>query len=231
MGIELPIVVYTHTDMKDIWPMFFGQLKKYIGNRKVYVAVNEDDKELSDYIRIIYDDSKKYTERWQKILSEITEEIIFFLHEDMILFDKPNFELIEKYYEYVKNGEANSIKLILAGDVFTLSEFDKTLVQNEYSKFSIQPTIVTKEVFKRTLETAGELNIWEFEQKVISTGRDYMVRIGKEKKRGVYHYDSLVFPYTATAINKGKWNYNEYQKELDELFTEYEINPFERGIS
>ena len=52
-----------------------------------------------------------------------------------------------------------------------------------------------------------------------------------KKKRGLYHYDSLVFPYIATAINKGKWNYNEYQKELDELFTEYEINPFERGIA
>ena len=58
-----------------------------------------------------------------------------------------------------------------------------------------------------------------------------MVRIGGERKRGLYHYDSLVFPYIATAINKGKWNYNEYQKELDIFFTEYEINPFERGIA
>ena len=56
MGISAPIIVYTHTDMKDIWPMFFGQLKKYIGDTKVYVAVNEDDTQLSDYIRIIYDD-------------------------------------------------------------------------------------------------------------------------------------------------------------------------------
>ena len=32
MGIGLPIVVYTHTDMKDIWPMFFGQFKKYLEN-------------------------------------------------------------------------------------------------------------------------------------------------------------------------------------------------------
>jgi len=231
MGIDLPIVVYTHTDMKDIWPMFFGQLKKYIGDAKIYVAVNEDDSYLSDYISIIYDDSKKYTERWKQILPQISEEIILFLHEDMILFDSIKSDYIEKYYNYIKNNDANSIKLILAGDIFTQSSFEKTLVQNEYSKFSIQPTIVTKEVFLTTLDNVGQLNIWEFEQAILSTGRDYMVRIGGERKRGLYHYDSLVFPYIATAINKGKWNYNEYQKELDELFTEYELNPFERGIS
>jgi hypothetical protein len=231
MGIELPIVVYTHTDMKDVWPMFFGQLKKYISDRKVYVAVNEDDTQLSDYIRIIYDDSKLYTERWKDILPQIAEEVILFLHEDMILFDNIKFDVIKKYFNYIANNDANSIKLILAGESFNSSDLDNTLVYNEYSKFSIQPTIVKKETFLSILESTGALNIWNFEQAVLATGRDYMVRIGGEKKRGLYHYDSLVFPYIATAINKGKWNYNEYQKELDTLFTEYQINPFERGIS
>lgn len=230
MGINVPIVVYTHTDMKDVWPMFFGQLKKYVGDAKIYVAVNEDDSYLSDYIRIIYDDSKKYTERWKQILSQISEEVILFLHEDMILFDSINIQFIEKYFTYVKNKEVSSIKLILAGETFSESSIDNTLVYNEYSKFSIQPTIVTKQFFTNVLNNVGELNIWDFEQAVAGTGRDYMVRIGGERKRGLYHYDSLVFPYIATAINKGKWNYNEYQNELDKLFTEYEINPFERGI-
>jgi hypothetical protein len=231
MGIELPIVVYTHTDMKDIWPMFFGQFQKYISGVKVYVAVNKKDDTIpSEYIQLHYDDSKKYTERWKEILPQIDEDIIMFLHEDMILFDSVKYEYIERYYNYIKNNDANSIKLILAGETFNKSSFDETLITNEYSKFSIQPTIVTKEVFLSTLNSVGELNIWEFEQAVIATGRDYMVGIGGEKKRGLYHYDSLVFPYIATAINKGKWNYSEYQKELDELFTHYNINPFERGI-
>ena len=89
MGIELPIVVYTHTDMKDVWPMFFGQFKKYIKGYKVYVAVNETDTQIpSDYIQLVYDDSKLYTERWGQILPQIEEEIIMFLHEDMILLSK-----------------------------------------------------------------------------------------------------------------------------------------------
>lgn len=232
MGIELPIVVYTHTDMRDVWPMFFGQFKKYMNGFKIYVAVNkEDDSIPSDYTQIYYDDSKQYTERWKEILPQIKEDIILFLHEDMILFDAPKTEYLERYYKLVKDGEVNSIKLILAGDSFAECTLDETLFYNDYSKFSIQPTIVTKEVFLTTLNSVGKLNIWEYEQAIQSTGRDFMAAIGGEKKRGLYHFDSLVFPYIATAINKGKWNYNEYQKELDTLFTEYQINPFERGIS
>ena len=231
MGISVPIIVYTHTDMKDIWPMFFGQLKKYIGDTKVYVAVNEDDTQLSDYICIIYDDKKQYTERWKEILDKIEEETFMFIHEDMILFDKINFQLLEKYIEYVKNESTESIKLILAGDRFVESAIDKTLVTNEYSKFSIQPTITTKNVFRGHVAIPSPLNIWEFEEAVISSGKDYMVKIGGEKKRGLYHYDSLIFPYVATAINKGKWNLIEYQQELNPMFEEYGINPFERGMS
>jgi hypothetical protein len=210
--------------------MFFGQLKKYIGDTKVYVAVNEDDTQLSDYIRIIYDDTNSYTHRWKEILEQVEEETFMFMHEDMILFDKVDFQYLEKYIGYIKNGLAESIKLILAGDVFDEWPIDKTLVTNEYAKFSIQPTITQKKLFQQLVQNLPPMNIWEFEKAIVSTGRDYMVKVGGERKRGLYHYDSLVFPYTATAINKGKWNMSEYSKELNEMFLEHNINPFERGI-
>ena len=230
MGISVPIIVYTHTDMRDIWPMFFGQLKKYIGDTKVYVAVNEDDTQLSDYIRIIYDDSNQYTQKWKEILEKVEEETFIFLHEDMILFDKVDFQLLEKYIRYVGDGLVESIKLILAGDGFNEWDVDKTLVTNQYAKFSIQPTITRKGVFEELVNNLPPMNIWNFEEAIVSVGRDFMVRLGDEKKRGLYHYDSLVFPYIATAINKGKWNLNEYVDELNPMFEEYNINPFERGI-
>jgi hypothetical protein len=164
-------------------------------------------------------------------LDKIDEETFMFMHEDMILFDKIDFQSLEKYIRYINNESAESIKLILAGDGFIESSIDKTLVTNQYSKFSIQPTITTKKVFREHINTLPKLNIWQFEEAVITHGSDYMVRIGGEKKRGLYHYDSLIFPYVATAINKGKWNLNEYQQELNPMFEEYGINPFERGMS
>jgi hypothetical protein len=230
MGISVPLIVYTHTDMKDVWPMFFGQLKKYIGDTKVYVAVNEEDEFLLEYNQIIYDDSKLYTQRWTEILELIQEETFMFMHEDMILFDKVDFQSLEKYIGYVKDNLAESIKLILAGDRFDEWSVDKTLVTNQYAKFSIQPTITQKKIFQQLVENLPPMNIWEFEEAIVSSDKDFMVKVGGEKKRGIYHYDSIVFPYIATAINKGKWNMTEYYRELDLLFKEYNINPFNRGI-
>ena len=230
MGISIPLIVYTHTDMKDVWPMFFGQLKKYIGDTKVYVAVNEDDTQLSDMIRIIYDDSKQYTDRWKDILEQVEEETLMFMHEDMILFDKVDFNSLEKYIQYVKNNLVNSVKLILAGDAASISDVDNTLVHNEFARFSVQPTIFKKKLLEDLVVLHPNKNIWDFEQSIQINSNDFMVKLGNERKRGIYHYDSLVFPYIATAINKGKWNMSEYSNELDRMFNEYGIIPFERGI-
>ena len=128
MGISIPLVVYTHTDMKDVWPMFFGQLKRYIGDTKVYVAVNEYDMQLSDYIRIIYDDSKPYTDRWVEILHHIEEELLLFMHEDMILFDSPKFDLIEKYsYKHIE----------LSSNLIELQSLKFASLINEESDFDL----------------------------------------------------------------------------------------------
>lgn len=51
-----------------------------------------------------------------------------------------------------------------------------------------------------------------------------------EPKRGLYHWDSFCFPYIATAIVKGKWNFLEYSKELSILLEKYNINKNIRGV-
>jgi len=227
MGIDIPIVVYTHTDMVDVWEMFFKQLKKYLPNNKIYVAVNEDDTHLSDYIQIIYDDSKPYTERWKDILSKLNEEVFLFLHEDMILFDDVKMDSIERYFDLVNEGKVDSIKMSYTNSTNPASDIDNTLIP---SAFSIQPTLISKKSFVSLLDSIPPLNIWKFEEAIEPNDNHYMVRLGNEKQRGIYHCDSIIFPYIATAINKGKWNMSEYSNELDKLFGEYNINPFERGI-
>ena len=227
MGINVPIVVYTHTDMVDTWEMFFEQLKKYLPNNKIYVAINEEHDYLSNFVQLTYDDNKPYTERWKEVLPQITEETILFLHEDMVLFGEVKLDYIERYYDLVKSGKVSSIKLINTITNKSSSDIDNTLVE---STFSIQPTLINRKDFVSLLNSVPSLNIWDFEGAVESIAHHYMVRLGNEKQRGMYHCDSSVFPYIATAINKGKWNMSEYRAELDKLFGKYNINPFERGI-
>ena len=227
MGVNVPIVVYTHTDMVDTWDMFFTQLKKYLPESKIYVGVDKEHSDLSEYNQITYDDTKEYTHRWKDILSKLDEDIFLFLHEDMVLFDEVNSDYIKRYYNLVNSGKVDSIKMAYTNSTNPASDIDNTLIQ---SAFSIQPTLISKKSFVSLVESVPSLNIWKFEEAIESNDNHYMVRLGNEKQRGIYHCDSIVFPYIATAINKGKWNMSEYREELDKLFGEYNINPFERGI-
>ena len=232
MGINVPLVIYTHSDYKDVWKLLFGQLQKYLPNQKVYVLSDSIAEEIpSEYTTIVYDDSKVYTDRLKQCLSQIDEDVVLFQHEDMILFDEPKVELFDKYIDYVKEETVDSVKLIYVMENDVVSELDSTLISNAYSKFSIQPTLIKLKNFVSLLNSTEPLNIWDFELAVPAEGNHYMVRLGDERKRGIYHCDSIIYPYIATAITKGKWNYGEYMTELDELFNEYGIVPFERGIA
>lgn len=226
---NIPVVLYTHTDMKDVWPAFFGRLKKYTTFDKLYVFVNKKDDALLEYDVILYDDSKMYTERLLHCIDQLEEEVFLFIHEDMILYDIPNHKKLESYYSYIKNKKADSIKLIYVGQGGIRPSFDVTLINNEFAKFSIQPTIIRKDHLLNILKEIGPLNIWDFEKSISVTSLDFMAYRGDENKRGMHHYDSFAYPYIATAINKGKWNVSEYEIEMNSIFEEYNINPYKRG--
>ena len=50
-----------------------------------------------------------------------------------------------------------------------------------------------------------------------------MFLYNNERKRGKNHWDSNYFPYIATAIVKGEWNFMEYKTELMEILTSNKI--------
>jgi hypothetical protein len=229
--MELNILLYTHTDYKDIWPPFFGQIKKYLPEAKINILVNKNDSDIPlDFVTITYDDSKAYTDRIKEGLSKLKCNEFLFIHEDMYLYDRPNISIIEKYMSYIKSKKADSIKLIYVAGNDTLSSFDSTLILNQYSKFSIQPTLISKETFQNKLNELQPLTIYELEKNIQNSGNDFMCKIGGEIKRGSDHYDSLVFPYIATAIVRGKWNYLEYRNELENILNEYNIDKNNRGL-
>ncbi len=131
MGINVPLIIYTHSDYKDVWKLLFGQLKKYLPNQKVYVLSNSENSEIpNEYTTIVYDDSKIYTERLKHCLSQIDEEVVLFQHEDMILFDEPKVELFDKYINYVKEDKVDSVKLIYVMENDVVSDIDSKLISN-----------------------------------------------------------------------------------------------------
>ncbi len=49
-----------------------------------------------------------------------------------------------------------------------------------------------------------------------------------DSKRGMYHYDSSVYPYVATGVVKGKWYTSDYP-EMQAILNDYNIDVALRG--
>lgn len=230
MGIIPTIVIYTHTDCKDVWVPLFSRMEKYMNSYEINFLVNRHDETIPrDYNVIVYDDKLIYTDRLQYCLNRIEDDIILFIHEDMILYKEPNHKEIIRLCNYIDTQEANSIKLIYVTCEDYPSLIDDKLIYNEFSKFSIQPTLTSKS-YMLELTERYKLNIWDFENAIKNSGVDFMYKTGTEKKRGIYHCDSIIFPYISTAIVKGKWNETEYKNELTEIFNEFNIDKTIRGV-
>ena len=81
--------IHTHTDCRDIWPVFFGQINKYFPDQSKHVLVNQADSFLDNYNTIIYESTLDYTDRIKVALENFSDDIILFTHEDMIPYGEP----------------------------------------------------------------------------------------------------------------------------------------------
>lgn len=226
MGVK--IVTYTHTDYNWVWPLWFGQTEKYLKEFEKIIFVDKQHKDIpNDYQILQYNDSKKYTERVTDCLKKLNpEDIIIFHHEDMFLYDKPDFKLLDEFIDLIEKDEALLIKLLRAGDSLLKSPIHPNLYFNPNGlKFCIQPTICKVSTLLDIYSSTPGDSIWEFEANagvnpnIIHSYFYY----DNEPLRGLAHYDSKLYPYIATAVVKGKWNM-EYSNELTKLFNEYKIN-------
>jgi hypothetical protein len=239
--VKLFFVLYTHTDYKDVWPIYFGQMKKYYPWAHHYIFVNKEDADIpKEYYVRIYDEKLTYRERVLSCLKNLHCSFLIYHHEDMFLYDTPDQERLVKYLTLLGLIENKSfIKLIRGGtnrgrnhSVYPELRFiDKEF---EYI-FAIQPSIWKTDKFEEVFEHSKGNTIWEFEIDAQNTCRSrniygFYVDDGGVQ-RGRYHWDSKVYPYVATAVVKGKWNTKEYPEELKALFERYKIDPKIRGTN
>jgi len=211
--MSFPIIIYSHSSYSDAWPLILGQFKVFLPEVKIYLFADTDPVK-GEYHFVKYDNSKNYNERMLECLKSITEPIVLFTHEDMPLYGTPDFNKLDIYYNHLKNDLADSIKLIFAGWHFKsrISSFDSSLSKNKLSRFSIQPTLIKTESLKKILKRYPSKNLWELERKIakswIHPFKEFCCNL-KGKRHG-NHYDCPAYPYLATAIVKGEWNFEQY---------------------
>ena len=234
----MKILVYTHSDYSWVWKYWHQQTDKFLQDFDKICLLNSNSSFRDDYLVIKYNDELTYKNRVLSCLNDIDDnEIVLFCHEDMFLYKKPNFEIIDEYINLIKNDNCELIKLIRAFENLDKSNLHEKLFKNpDKQLFSIQQTLIKVKTLKHIYKTVPGDNIWEFEA---NTSKKYLKNIislcsfdlNEDKKRGKFHYDSSVYPYICTAVIKGKWNFKEYKKELFEIFYNKKFNIFSYYLS
>ena len=240
------IVMYSHSSYSDAWAMFIGQIDKYFGKDIAKYIICDDWSEQipDDWKCVIYNDQLDYAKRVANCLESVEEEFCIFHHEDMPLYKQPDLEKIEKYNKILdENDDISYIKLVRGGlyeDIKEQKAHEKSetlyeLMPDHYFIFAVQPSMWKTKDLKRVYNTCKIQHIREFELVATEICKYFKVKglyhFGGENKRGLYHWDSDIYPYIATAIVKGKWNISEYNKELIPLAEEYNVDVYKRGIA
>ena len=234
--------IHTHTDCRDIWPAFFGQLNKYFPHYPKNVLVDKSDPLLNSYNTFIYESSLAYTSRIKNALENLSDDIILFTHEDMIPYSEPLYNVLEEYCDLIKSDKADFIKLLKCADTpgdysFPISNIHPNLSRcpQQYS-FTIQPTLCKASKLLDVFDSCAPTNIWDFESKIHSIftnfihNKCFMSSFLDEKKRGSAHWDSKAYPH-GNMIFKGNWVYSEYPAEIDILCEEYSVDYKIRGTA
>ena len=222
---EIPILIYSHSSYSDTWPLILGQFEKYFKQPKIYIFTDEDPVGLK-HKTIFYKNDQTYNERMVHCLEQLDVETFLFTHEDMPLYDTPNYLKLDQYIEHIENNKVDSIKLIFGGwhNKSQTCRFDESLSRNKLTRFSIQPTIIKKKTLISILKRYSSSNLWKLERRISKSWfhpyKEFACNIKGEKHGN--HFDCLIYPYIATAIVKGNWNFNEYS-QLRGLLDDYRI--------
>jgi hypothetical protein len=234
-------IFYSHSDYSDVWPAMFGQTDKYLPGVRKYLFSDQSTPELhrEGWEIIRYDDTMRYQQRMTHCLDLVEEDIVLFHHEDMFLYQEPKREVLDEFIELIEEGEVDIVKLIRASysehrsAKVTSSEF---IYENPQDlQFAIQPSLCDKEKLRLIYDKTSGDNIWEFESNSSAISSYFKIKTGmvyteSDIKRGQFHWDSSIYPYIATAVVKGRWNFSDYSKELPPILEEYSIDYEKRGI-
>lgn len=243
MKNKVSMILYTNSKCFDIHNIFFDRLSKHFNGLDEMVVLS--DEQINDYRSgwalncklLIYNESGTYCEQMLNGIDHANNEFIIYSQEDYILYDDVDLNKIDKYIDIMIGDESiNFIRLIKSGLNGDESEYNNDLVivnsESDYY-FSTQITIWRKKSLKDMFLRSNTKSI--FDEPLNSPylreigGIGLCTKIHGDKVGS--HFSSIIYPYIATALVRGKWNTMEYEDEIDIILNEYSIDKNIRGIN
>ena len=245
---KIAFIVNTISKNNDIWKCFFDSIEKYTPSmlfNKKYIFLDDDLSKIPKQYKIYkYDTSLTYTEQFCSCIKEVEEEYCIYVSEDYILYDKIDEQKIIEFKKILSKNPLLSFVRFMRGGVYdgpfeSYSDNLYYVPQDKEYFYTNQAAIWRTEDLKKIHDLGPNLHIankdWQnsFEYQATKTCNELNIRglfcYYGENKRGLYHYDSSIFPHISTALVKGKWNMSEYPIEMGKLVKQYNIDLMKRG--
>lgn len=235
---DLAVFCWSHTSYQDLLPVFTGRLVKYwpeLG--KGYVALEAHcDVDCAPLQQLINDETFPYWQRFTDCLKKVKEDFILYCQEDFILYGKVDGDELNKVFQWGKTNQYSCIKLLRSGPDSLSIPLSHRLYQSSAELAAVhQATIWNKEHLIKLLAACQPESVRDFERNQLASKamvaldmRSCFYFHEQSPSRGG-HYDSLIFPYTATAVSAGKWNTMEYGPEIEAIAQEYHVSLEQRG--
>jgi len=226
---NISLVTYTHSKCVDLHEAYFDRIKIFFPElQHNYVTSNQQ----IDYgTCLVYNDTDSHSTQMLNILEVIPTDYLIYSQEDYILFDTVNVDELEKAIQVLNNDpKIGFIRLIHSG----LGADPSKSYDNNYNYidksseyyYSTQISLWRKATMQQMFEASKVKSIFN-EPSNSPFLRQLDIDGLYEKKRGDGvggHYNSYTYPYIATAKVKGKWNIQEYPKEIEKVILHYNIN-------
>jgi len=233
-------VTYTTSKYADVWPMYFGQLNEHLNGLKSYVLSDFGSTKKFDFTGhtvIEHDDAAPYWKQWIDAMDQISEQHVVYCQEDFFLYADVNRDLLQKALDFLENSDFDYVRLIRCGYQTPLKDHIKdnffAVDMATQDAFSMQATL-WKKARMRQLYTHVASQKW-LESEAWNVGARQVKIKGAftwngEPQVGKFHYDSVIWPYVCTGINKGMWNMDEYPEIMKGLVAKYDVDTSVRGV-
>ncbi len=237
---KVACVTYTTSKYADVWPMYFGQLNEHLNGIKSYVLSDFGSSQKFDFTGhtvIEHDDAKEYWRQYVEALDQIEEPYVIYCQEDFFLYADVNRDLLQKALDFLEDSDYDYVRLIRCGYQTPLKDHIKDnffeVDMATQDAFSMQATL-WKKGRMRNLYTHVASQKW-LESEAWNVGARQVKIKGVftwngEPQVGKFHYDSKIWPYVCTGINKGQWNMDEYPEIMKQLVAKYNVDVSIRGV-
>ena len=221
------LTVNTHSSNVVCLDIFFKYMEKYIGSsyfENVYLFIDPCDYVAPEYVTTItYNPDDCFTYQMGDCLSKVKEEILLYCNEDYIFYDHARLDIADDLLFKLTNSNFSFIKFVY-GDIEpyqmhspNLLIIDKACANNFSQTLSFWKTKDLVNIHRHSppagIGLKGNL-IGHLEDAAKDVCRHLDIQglcyYNGEPKRGLFHFDTEVFPHIASALVKGSWNTNEY---------------------